>query len=174
MRQRQTLLVAVAVVVAVFLVVQTLQSRIPLMEDELFQKQKRLQRYESILAEGDVIGKALRAATDKLEDLKKGLLKGGGVQLQELVRSGLDSAGLKTISLRPLEPVDTETLIVYPLQLTFTGDLKAVVEFLNSLCTERYLIEIEYLKIRQMNVKEPGQLRVEMEIRGFSMREVNS
>jgi|GEM_PF-6642487 Tfp pilus assembly protein PilO len=173
MRWRLGILVALGLLLATVLVVNSLNNRRQLLREELYLKTNKLYKYRAILKNRDEVKRKLEITEEKLSDLEKGLLKTDNpsvamVNMQEIVREYIDKASLKLLSMRPLTPVKLGELTGYPVQVTATGTIKEIVEFLKQIHQGRYLMDISFMSMRQKNIREPGVLRLKIEIRGFS------
>jgi hypothetical protein len=173
MRWRLGILIALGLLFAVTLGVDSLNDKRQLLREELYLRAKKLHKYRAILRNRDEVKEKLKVTEERLSELKKGLLRADTpsvamVNLQEIIREYIDKASLQPISMRPLAPVKLGRLTGYPVQITASGTIKEIVEFLKLVHQGEYLMDISFINMRQKNIREPGMLRFKIEIRGFS------
>jgi len=167
-RKRIYIMVAFAVVLA--MAYQPLFSREDLTE-QIDATYTRLIKYRAAAANtgGDNTG---AENLKRLAALEKGLLPGtttarAVARLQTEITGLADGAGLAIASLRPLTPEVIEPYRQITVQVSMTGDLVQLRDFLRDLETTETLMRIVTLNVRVTNIRNPETLRVKIAIAGI-------
>jgi Tfp pilus assembly protein PilO len=172
--RKQYLIAGGVVILFVFFVLYLL----PLKEkrhnvrEELFIKEKTLKSYVELTGRREEVEKELEELDSLFGEKKKKFINAendslGMVMVQEIVRDYAEEASLKLLSVRSLDRVRFAFLMGMPIQLTATGDMKQVSEFLRLIDKSQYFISVDAMNIQVMNVKDPDALRVKMIFSGY-------
>lgn len=150
----------------------TLEQKRTGIRDALFVKSKKYKRYKEIIRSRDVIVKSLKKRKALLKELETGLLpleegNRAKVFMQELISNYVDDTMLTMTSLRPLEIIEYKYYKGVPVQITVTGDMGRISGFLQRIINSKYLISIDLLNIRVINIRDPYKLRMRGHFTGY-------
>ena len=153
-----------------------MQEKRQLIREELFTKTRTLKSYKELIHKGKDVEEKLRKLAKNFLEKEKELIAAdnnslGMVRFQEVLRSYADESSIKVISTKTMNIIKHRYLIGLPVQITATGDMKNISEFLRLIEQSPYLISIDNLSIRMMNRKRPGRLRFKIGFSGYSEME---
>ncbi len=140
--------------------------------ESIFVKSKRYKKYTEMARSRETIVKALEKHKTLLKKLETGLLpveeeNRARVFMQELISNYVDDSMLTMTSLRPLEKIDYKYYKGIPVQITVTGDMGRLSEFLQKIINSKYLISIDLLNFRVINIRDPYKLRMRGHFTGY-------
>ncbi len=177
MRRRLSVILTISTLVLLyFSYLLPMQEKRQLIREELFIKTRTLKSYKELIHKGKDVEEELRKLAKNFLEKEKELIAAdnnslGMVRFQEVLRNYADKSSIKVISTKPMNIIKHRYLIGLPVQITATGDVKNVSEFLRLIEQSPYLISIDNLSIRMMNRKRPDQLRVKIGFSGYSETE---
>ncbi|GEM_PF-6980538 len=151
---------------------KTVEQKRMEIRDALYVKTKKYLKYREMTGSRETIEKILKKHESLLGRLESGLLprkdeNSARVFMQELISNYADEAGLTMTSLRTLERVDQRHYTGVPVQITVAGDMGGVVEFLRKITDSGYLITIDLLSIRVINIRDPYKVRMRGHFTGY-------
>lgn len=146
--------------------------------EEMDVLRRQILRYRIALQEGAALTSEVEAMTRALGQFEAGLLGGGtpalaAVEIQNLL-SGI--AGETDVDLDLTRPMPSEGkdgdsyLLDIPLFVRFSADIRQLRRFLHRVENSSKFLQVERLRIRSANSREPDSYQVEMTVRGFMRR----
>ncbi len=125
--------------------------------------------------------KRIVEARTELEQTEKGLIRGdkpavGTAQLQKTLKDMAASAGIEIRSERiinpinPINPVNINAYTAISVEITFVSTVSRLRNLLNSIETSPFLLAIPDMKIRVTNLKNPGDIQVNLIVKGLMRR----
>ncbi len=173
MERRITILIAFLILVALeFFYLQPLQQKQPEIKEELFIKTRKLQKYIALTKRTEEIKKELSSTEQRLSEIQKGLISARSesialVSIQEIIRKYADESSLQVTSMRPLDKIDYSYYVGLPVQITVTGNIKEITEFLKNVVNAPYILTIESINVRVINIRNPYNLRLRGSFVGY-------
>ncbi|MEW6214517.1 MAG: type 4a pilus biogenesis protein PilO [Nitrospirota bacterium] len=136
-------------------------------------KYETLQKYEKFINEVGTTEDVIKKAIEDTDNIEAGLIKEGSkflasARLQRKVEDLAEKAELKIMSIRPLNVVKYDTYTGIPLYLDGSGDIKQLSEFLRLIESDKMLIKIDKINVSVVNIQNPKDLRVRIQISGLS------
>ncbi len=140
--------------------------------EEIFIKKKKLKKYLTLTKQKDEIAGELMTLKLRIEKMKNSFLPVknetlGLVTIQQIVREIAEKTDLRIVSLRPVDIITGNYLIGLPVQVMAIGDMKAVTEFLKGVIESPYLLSLDTLNIRVINLQKPDKIRIKFTITGY-------
>jgi Tfp pilus assembly protein PilO len=140
--------------------------------ESIFVKSRKYKKYMEMTRSRDIIVKTLKKRKGLLKELETGLLpveeeNRAKVFMQELISNYVDDTMLTMTSLRPLERIEFKYYRGIPVQITVTGDMGRISEFLQKIINSKYLISIDLLNIRVINIRDPYKVRMRGHFTGY-------
>ncbi len=152
--------------------IQPIPEKRQIIREEIYLKSKKLQKYQNLTKQKESIKRQI----EKLELEKKKVEATflpvsnetlGLVTIQQIVRDLSSKANLKIIALRPLDVIKSNYLVGLPVQVTAIGNIKSLTEFFKGISENPYLLSVDMLNIRVVNVQKPDKLRIKFTITGY-------
>ena len=91
----------------------------------------------------------------------------GFARLNSHIQAIIRKSGMEVISIKPLNVVKYKLYVGMPVQINATADIKQVKDFMLGLSAGKYLIAVDNVDIRVMNVRKPDKLRMKIEVSGY-------
>lgn len=144
---------------------QQARERIAAREALLERQQRLLARREAYLAEE-------RALREAIERRRARLLPGdraplAASELQKLIKSTAQEAGVEVRSERTLPPAERGGYLEVPVEVTLSGPIRGVVGFLRQLEAAPLLLSIQDVKLRVVSVGAPRDLLATVAVAGY-------
>lgn len=166
------LLALLAFVLAYSLVILPLGDWHKEIMEEVQVKSKTLGKYKAFLdtaadteEEIERIEKELKKFNAMLIDVKNDAL--GFARLNSYVQDEVRKSGLQVISIKPLNVLKYKLYVGMPLQINATADIKQMLGFLRRLSSAKYLITLDNMDVRVMNIRKPDKLRIKIQVSGY-------
>ena len=143
--------------------------------EEIFIREKKLKKYRALTKQKDEIAGELMKLKLRLDRVKQELLPVknetlGLVTVQQIVREIAGKTDIRIVALRPIDILRGNHLIGLPVQVTAIGDMKAVTEFLKGVVDSPYLLSLDSMNIRVINIQKPDKIRLKFTITGYIER----
>lgn len=143
------------------------------LEESIALKYETLQKYERFIREAETTEGAIKKAIEQTDEIKKQIITENSrflasAVLQRKVEGLAEKAGLKIMSIRPLNVVKYETYMGIPIYFDGSGDIKKISEFLRLVESDKMLIKIDKISMNILNISNPKDLRVRIQISGLS------
>jgi Tfp pilus assembly protein PilO len=166
------LLIILAVVLVYSVVVIPVSDRHRDIVDELQLKSETLGKYREFLETATETKEALKNVEEKLQGFNTKLIDAdsdaiGYSRLNSNVQNLIRQSGMEVISIKSLNVIKYKFYVGLPIQINATADVKQVKEFLQKISTGKYLISIDSLNIRVVNIRKPDKLRIKTQISGY-------
>lgn len=91
----------------------------------------------------------------------------GFARLNSYIQELINQTGMEVISIKPLNVVKYELYVGLPLQVNASADTRQIVRFLRGLDSGKYLVSIDNVNVRVINIKKPDKLRIKIELSGY-------
>jgi Tfp pilus assembly protein PilO len=166
------LLIILAVVLVYTVIVIPVIDRHRDIVDELQLKSETLGKYRLFLETATETKEALKNVEEELKSFNSLLIDAdsdaiGFSRLNSHVQNLIRKSGMEVISIKSLNVVKYKLYVGLPIQINATADVRQVKEFLQSMSSGKYLISIDLLNIRVVNIRKPDKLRVKIQISGY-------
>ncbi len=140
------------------------------------QREMLLQKYEKIMSQKSEIERNLAQMKRKKETLQKKLLKGStpslaAAEMQKMLEKISKAHGLELKSVKVKEEEKEGDFLAIPLEIRLTTDLNRTRKFLADLENNLKYLIIPKLKISVKNQRDPKEIIVTIEVKGFFMEE---
>ncbi|UCG78064.1 MAG: type 4a pilus biogenesis protein PilO [Nitrospirota bacterium] len=140
--------------------------------EELYVKTRTLSKLEQVLEASVDTEQQVTDAVSELDNLSSLLIDVendalGFARLNSYIQDLMQSTGMEIVSLKPLNVVKYKLYAGLPLQINATADVKQINDFLQKLSSGKYLISVDTINIRVMNVRKPDKVRVKIEVSGY-------
>jgi len=131
-----------------------------------------LARQERLLARSEAYGRELTALRAEIERRRSRLLTGDKVpvaasELQKLVKTTAQEAGIEVRSERILAPVDRGGYAEVPVEMTLSGPIRGLTAFLHRLEETPVLVAMTDLKVRAPTTGANRELSATIALSGF-------
>jgi type II secretory pathway component PulM len=174
-RERRLLVVAAALVLGVagyVYLVEPLVERHAATRDLVIARRGLLTRQERLVARADAYRAELGALTAEIARLRGRLLAGdkapvAASELQKLVKTTAQEAGIEVRSERILAPVDRGGYAEVPVEVTLSGPIRGLTTFLYRLEDAPILLALTDLKIRTPAMNAVRDLSATIALSGF-------
>jgi Tfp pilus assembly protein PilO len=90
-------------------------------------------------------------------------------ELQKLTKEMVAQAGTETRSERILPPVENGEILVIPVEIAVSGEIRQLVDLLARLDESPKLLTVQDLKIRVVNINQPKDLLATIVVQGYIM-----
>lgn len=142
------------------------------MQEDIQTQYGVLQRYEHLVKGDGITEEAIRAEIAEIESIEKQLVQEkseilASARLQNEVVGLADKAGLRILTIRPLNAVKTGNYRTMPIYFEGNGDIKQIGEFLRSVETGSMLIKVDKLSLNIMNIQTPKDLKFKIQLSGL-------
>lgn len=138
---------------------------------------KRIQLSHTIgkISEREETEKRIIEARIELEDAEKGLIPGdkpavGTAELQKILKNMTIAAEIEVKSERIINPVNINAYTAISVEITFVSTVSRLSNLLNSIETSPFLLTIPDMKIRVTSLKKPGDIHVNLMVKGLMRR----
>jgi len=174
-RERRLLIlggVVAAIVVGYMYVVEPLLDRHERVQAQIQSREQLLARQERLVARRERYGKERAELASEIERRRARLLSGdkpplAASELQKLVKSTAQDAGVEVRSERVLPTTERGGYTEVPVEVTLAGPIRALVTFLYRLESVPVQISIQDLKVRVVSVAAPKELLATLAITGY-------
>lgn len=174
-RERVIIGGGVIVLVLVFgwiLGLQPIIDRRQLLAEQVAAREQVLVGRLSLIARRGAITADLQAIDQRLEAISARLLAPGSPavaasELQRLVKDLAAAAGTEVRSERILPSEERGELLEIPLEVAVGGDIRRLVDLLARLESASKLMLVKDLRVRVLNIAQPGDLLATVTISGF-------
>jgi hypothetical protein len=131
-----------------------------------------LARQERLVARSDAYGKELDVLRGEIDRRRQRLLTGdkapvAASELQKLVKTTAQEAGIEVRSERILAPVDRGGYAEVPVEMTLTGPIRGLISFLHRLDEAPILVAMTDLKVRAPASGASRDLSATIALSGF-------
>jgi len=138
------------------------------------ERKQVLERRRELLARKSAITAELAEADAKIEKLSARFLTAAvpavaASELQKLTKDMVTQAGTETRSERILPPVENGEILVIPVEIAVSGEIRQLVDLLGRLEDSPKLLTVQDLKIRVVNVNQPKDLLATIVVQGYVM-----
>lgn len=176
--KRERLLVGAAILVAVlvggylYLVEPWLAEIRDLQENRIPARERVLAKARARIAQRDAIQRQLAEASRAVDRLTARFLPGAtpslaASELQKLVKELAKESGVEVRSERILPAVERDALQEISVEITFSGGIREVVNFLHQLERTTRLLTLHDFKARVISVGQPRELLTTLTVSGF-------
>ncbi len=167
-----SLIIAVLLVAMYVNYIRPIPDKRQEIREEIFIKKKKLKKYLTLTKQKDEIAGELMNLKLRIEKMKDAFLPVknetlGLVTIQQIVREIAEKTDLRIVSLRPVDIFTGNFLIGLPVQVTAIGDMKAITEFLKGVVKSPYLLSLDAMNIRVINIQKPDKIRIKFTITGY-------
>jgi Tfp pilus assembly protein PilO len=176
-RERVLLYASAAVVAVVLLwsfVIGPVMDRQRHSAEMVPERQQVLERRRDLIARKTAIAAEVAETDAKIEKLSSRFLTAAvpavaASELQKLTKDMVTQAGTETRSERILPPVENGEILVIPVEIAVSGEIRQLVDLLGRLEASPKLLTVQDLKIRVVNVNQPKDLLATIVVQGYVM-----
>lgn len=170
MNNRTRLFIGIAIVLAVFVIADLLNSKTLEMKERAIQYEKQLSRYQMLYQKRQMIEEVSQKVKEQFSLVEDKILKKddpteGFIILQRLIKGALDKTSLKLRTITPAEVIKEDKMVILPVRVTLEGSLKALERFLVNLYSEDILVGVRSILITKTGPS--GALRTQMTIEAY-------
>ncbi|RMG72573.1 MAG: hypothetical protein D6710_04610 [Nitrospirae bacterium] len=167
-----TLIVAALLIALYVNYIRPIPEKRQEIREETFLKKKKLKKYRELTMQKEEIERELANIKARIEKMNDAFLPVknetlGLVTIQQIVREGAQKANLRLVSLRPVDLMRGKYIVGLPVQVTAVGDIKAFTEFLKTIVESPYLLSLDMLNIRVINIQKPDNIRIKFTLTGY-------
>lgn len=131
-----------------------------------------LQKYEHLVKGAGITEESIKSEIADIESIEKRLIqeKSGvlaSAKLQNEILNLTDKAGLRIMTIRPLNAVKTGNYRTMPIYFEGNGDIKQIGDFLRSVESGSMLIKVDKLSLNIMNIQSPKDLKFKIQLSGL-------
>jgi type II secretory pathway component PulM len=135
-------------------------------------RQALLVRQQRLVARMERYAQELDALRAEIERRRGRLLPGdkapvAASELQKLVKTTAQDAGIEVRSERILSPVDRGGYTEVPVEVTLSGPIRGLVTFLHRLDGTRVIVTVNELRVRVLSVTAPRELSATLALAGY-------
>jgi Tfp pilus assembly protein PilO len=174
-RERRLLIlgaIAAAAILGYLYVIDPLLSRHEEVQTLTASREALLARQERLVARRDRLGQERQALQAEIAQRRARLLPGdrpplAASELQKLVKTTAQDAGVEVRSERVLPVVDRGGYNEVPIEVTLAGPIRGLVTFLQRLEAVPVQVSIQDLKLRVVSVAAPRDLLATLAVTGY-------
>ena len=138
------------------------------------ERQQVLERRRELIARKSAIATEMAETDAKIERLSGRFLTAAvpavaASELQKLTKEMVAQAGTETRSERILPPVENGEILVIPVEIAVSGEIRQLVDLLGRLEASPKLLTVQDLKIRVVNINQPKDLLATIVVQGYIM-----
>jgi hypothetical protein len=181
LNRKQKIFLAFAAILAVLVIIDRFLPAVGASystREEMDALRRQILRYRIALQEGAALTSEVEAMTRALGQFEAGLLGGGtpalaAVEIQNLLSGIAEETDVDLDLTRPMPPDGKDEdsyLLDIPLFARFSADIRQLRRFLHRVENSSKFLQVERLRIRSANSREPDSYQVEMTVRGFMRR----
>jgi len=136
------------------------------------EREQVLERRRALIARKASITSEMEATEGRIQKLSERLLTAAApaVAASELQKLAKDMAAQATTEIRSeriLPPVENGELLVIPVEIAVSGEIRQLVDLLNRLESAPKLLTVQDIKIRVVNVSQPKDLLATITLAGY-------
>jgi Tfp pilus assembly protein PilO len=174
-RERRLLILAALIAIGVagyVYVVEPLVEAHAATRELVVARRGLLARQERLVARSEAYGKELAELRAEIDRRRQRLLAGdkapvAASELQKLVKTTAQEAGIEVRSERILAPVDRGGYAEVPVEMTLTGPIRGLISFLHRLDEAPILVAMTDLKVRAPATGASRELSATIALSGF-------
>jgi type II secretory pathway component PulM len=138
------------------------------------ERKQVLERRRELIARKTAIAAEAAETDAKIEKLSERFLTAAvpavaASELQKLTKEMVAQAGTETRSERILPPVENGEILVIPVEIAVSGEIRQLVDLLARLEQSPKLLTVQDLKIRVVNINQPKDLLATIIVQGYVM-----
>jgi len=174
-RERVLVLMSAAIILAVLAwswVIVPVLDRQRHAAEMMPERQQVLERRRALIARKASLTAELQATDARIQKLSERLLTAAAPavaasELQKLTKDMAAQATTEIRSERILPPVENGELLVIPVEIAVSGEIRQLVDLLARLESAPKLLTVQDLKIRVVNVAQPKDLLATITVAGY-------
>lgn len=173
MKKNRYIIAVLALVIAIYVFDSYfLKPKSEEVKETLQVQQGMLQKYEQIVKGKGFSEDEIKAEIADIEGIEKRLIQErtgllASARLQAEISGLTDKAGLRVLTIRPLNTVKAGNYSTLPIYYEGHGDIKQISDFLNLLESSSMLIRVDKVSLHIMNIQTPKELKFKIQLSGL-------